>query len=96
MIRVSCRLRLLTQPRFQNFSFVIIRNCSTTPRFAELDGLSAASLKAIDDLGFSRCTPVQHQTLPVLLRGSDMLAKAHTGTGKTVGFLLPTIERLAA
>lgn len=37
-------------------------------------------------------TKVQQQTLPIILDGSDCLAKAKTGTGKTLGFLIPTIE----
>ena len=57
--------------------------------------LSASQLLLDGRTGFERCTAVQHQTLPGLLRGEDMLAKARTGTGKTVAFLLPTIERLA-
>ena len=39
---------------------------------------------------------MQAQTLPVALEGKDLIAKARTGTGKTIGFLLPTIEKLAA
>jgi len=45
-------------------------------------------------LGYEHCTQVQAQTLPVILKGHDVIAKAKTGTGKTIGFLLPTIELL--
>merc|ERR1719453_1624461 len=37
-------------------------------------------------------TPVQAETLPVIIRGTDVLAKAKTGTGKTLAFLIPSIE----
>ena len=59
--------------------------------------LSAPTQRAISEvLRYERMTLVQEQTLPVALRGVDVIAKAKTGTGKTIGFLLPTVERLAA
>ncbi|XP_010491508.1 PREDICTED: DEAD-box ATP-dependent RNA helicase 26-like isoform X1 [Camelina sativa] len=54
--------------------------------------LSPLSLKAIKDAGFETMTVVQEATLPIILQGKDVLAKAKTGTGKTVAFLLPSIE----
>ncbi|XP_024012633.1 DEAD-box ATP-dependent RNA helicase 26 [Eutrema salsugineum] len=54
--------------------------------------LSPLSLKAIKDAGFETMTVVQEATLPIILKGKDVLAKAKTGTGKTVAFLLPSIE----
>ncbi|CAA7027047.1 unnamed protein product [Microthlaspi erraticum] len=54
--------------------------------------LSPLSLKAIQDAGFKTMTVVQEATLPIILKGKDVLAKAKTGTGKTVAFLLPSIE----
>ncbi|XP_043716784.1 DEAD-box ATP-dependent RNA helicase 31-like isoform X2 [Telopea speciosissima] len=54
--------------------------------------LSPLSLKGIKDAGYERMTEVQEATLPVILKGKDVLAKAKTGTGKTVAFLLPAIE----
>ncbi|KFK25226.1 hypothetical protein AALP_AA8G083800 [Arabis alpina] len=54
--------------------------------------LSPLSLKAIADAGFKTMTVVQEATLPIILKGKDVLAKAKTGTGKTVAFLLPSIE----
>jgi ATP-dependent RNA helicase MSS116 len=54
--------------------------------------LSPLSLKAIKDAGFETMTVVQEATLPIILQGKDVLAKAKTGTGKTVAFLLPAIE----
>ncbi|KAF7152018.1 hypothetical protein RHSIM_Rhsim01G0171700 [Rhododendron simsii] len=54
--------------------------------------VSPLSLRGIKDAGYERMTVVQEATLPVILEGKDVLAKAKTGTGKTVAFLLPSIE----
>ncbi|XP_074279680.1 DEAD-box ATP-dependent RNA helicase 31-like [Silene latifolia] len=54
--------------------------------------VSPLSLKAIRDVGYEKMTMVQAATLPVILEGKDVMAKARTGTGKTVAFLLPSIE----
>ncbi|OVA11435.1 Helicase [Macleaya cordata] len=56
--------------------------------------ISPLSLKGIKDAGYERMTIVQEATLPVILKGKDVLAKARTGTGKTVAFLLPAIEAI--
>jgi len=47
--------------------------------------------RAILDLGFESCTPVQNQVLPHSLDGKDIIAQAQTGTGKTAAFLLSII-----
>ncbi|KAK9056127.1 hypothetical protein SSX86_027216 [Deinandra increscens subsp. villosa] len=62
-------------------------------RFDECS-VSPLSLKAIKDAGYEKMTIVQEATLPVILKGKDVLAKARTGTGKTVAFLLPSIEEV--
>lgn len=54
--------------------------------------ISPLSLKALKVAGYEKMTVVQEATLPVILKGKDVLAKAKTGTGKTVAFLLPSIE----
>eukprot|EP00262_Sarcandra_glabra_P016261 TRINITY_DN5249_c0_g1_i1.p1 TRINITY_DN5249_c0_g1~~TRINITY_DN5249_c0_g1_i1.p1 ORF type:complete len:712 (-),score=115.67 TRINITY_DN5249_c0_g1_i1:291-2426(-) len=56
--------------------------------------ISPLSLKGISAAGYERMTVVQEATLPVILKGKDVLAKAKTGTGKTVAFLLPAIEAI--
>ena len=61
--------------------------------FAEL-GLSEATLKAISELGYEEPTPIQAQTIQLLLQGEDLIAQAQTGTGKTAAFALPIIEKL--
>lgn len=59
-------------------------------------GLDAALLRAISDQGYTQPTPIQQQAIPVVLQGKDLLAAAQTGTGKTAGFTLPLLQRLAA
>ncbi|KAL2468858.1 DEAD-box ATP-dependent RNA helicase 31-like [Forsythia ovata] len=56
--------------------------------------ISPWSLKGIKDAGYEKMTVVQEATLPVILKGKDVLAKAKTGSGKTVAFLLPAIEAI--
>ena len=57
-------------------------------------GLSAELLRAIDEKGYREATPVQQQSIPLILEGRDVLAGAQTGTGKTAGFALPLLHRL--
>ncbi len=59
-------------------------------------GLSEPLLRAISDSGYHSPTPIQQQAIPSILSGRDLLAAAQTGTGKTAGFTLPILERLAA
>ncbi|KAI3956407.1 hypothetical protein MKX01_016820 [Papaver californicum] len=56
--------------------------------------ISPLSMKGIKDMGYERMTTVQEATLPVILKGKDVLAKARTGTGKTVAYLLPALENI--
>ena len=63
------------------------------PTFADLQ-LNAEVLSAIDALGFEEPTPIQAQTIPLLLEGRDVLAQAQTGTGKTAAFALPIVQRV--
>jgi ATP-dependent RNA helicase RhlE len=58
-------------------------------------GLSADLLRAIREQGYTEATPVQQQAIPAILEGSDVLAAAQTGTGKTAGFTLPMLQRLS-
>ena len=59
-------------------------------------GLTPALCTALDRLGYTTPTPVQTQSIPVVLTGADLVARAQTGTGKTAAFGLPIIQRLAA
>jgi ATP-dependent RNA helicase DeaD len=57
-------------------------------------GLSAPLMRAVAEVGFEEPTPVQREAIPLLLQGSDVIAQAQTGTGKTGAFALPIIEQL--
>jgi ATP-dependent RNA helicase RhlE len=57
-------------------------------------GLHTDLLKALNELGFQKPTPIQQDSLPHALQGSDLLACAMTGSGKTAAFVLPILERL--
>ena len=73
-----------------------VGNGATDVAFADLD-LCAETLRALHEVkGFERATAVQGQTLPHILGGADVLARAKTGSGKTIAFLLPALEKLAA
>ena len=56
-------------------------------------GLPAPLLRAIDDLGFERCTPIQSGVLPYSLSDYDITGQAQTGTGKTAAFLITILAR---
>jgi ATP-dependent RNA helicase RhlE len=68
-------------------------NGNGTPGFDEL-GLHKELLRAIEELGFERPTPVQIEAIPPGLAGHDVLACAMTGSGKTAAFVLPILQRL--
>ncbi len=59
-------------------------------------GLTHHLLQAVADQGYLEPTPIQHQAIPAILQGQDILASAQTGTGKTASFTLPLLQRLSA
>ena len=63
------------------------------PGFREL-GLSAPLLDALTAVGYETPSPIQAQTIPLLLAGADMLGQAQTGTGKTAAFALPILAQI--
>jgi len=68
----------------------------TEAKFVDM-GIDPRTTRAITEvMGYELMTVVQHQTLRQALTGVDMLAKAKTGTGKTLAFLIPSIEQAAA
>src|SRR5262245_39877916 len=58
-------------------------------------GLDAATLRAIDELGYTTPTPIQEKAIPWVQMGRDVIGVAQTGTGKTASFTLPMIDILA-
>ena len=66
-----------------------------SPTFAEL-GIRAETVDALRTAGITRAFAIQEYALPIALRGSDLIGQAPTGTGKTLGFGLPLLERVTA
>lgn len=58
-------------------------------------GLSEQLLRAVRATGYTSPTPIQAQAIPAILKGTDVMAAAQTGTGKTAGFTLPLLQRLS-
>ena len=63
-------------------------------RFTDL-GLDARVLAALEEVGYEKPSPIQEQTIPLLLEGHDVVGLAQTGTGKTAAFALPALSRMA-
>ena len=63
-------------------------------KFEELN-LNPELIEAISYMGFENASPIQEQSIPLILAGKDLIACAQTGTGKTAAFLLPLIDKLA-
>lgn len=66
---------------------------AATPSFTDL-GLSAPILEAIQEIGYETPSPIQSETIPLLLAGRDVVGLAQTGTGKTAAFALPILSRM--
>ncbi|MCP4768884.1 MAG: DEAD/DEAH box helicase [Gammaproteobacteria bacterium] len=58
-------------------------------------GLRAELVRAVSEKGYDTPTPIQTQAIPLVLEGRDLMGSAQTGTGKTAGFTLPMLQRLA-
>src|SRR5688572_62641 len=61
--------------------------------FSEL-GLSPEVLRAIDDLGFEKPSPIQGRAIPLLMQGRDLVGQSQTGSGKTLAFGVPAVEKV--
>jgi len=61
--------------------------------FSEL-GLSPEILKAVAKMGFEEASPIQSETIPILMSGKDVVGQSQTGSGKTAAFAIPAIERV--
>ena len=66
----------------------------TNPDFVGL-GLSDKMLDFLNRSHFKVPTPIQHKSIPIGLEGKDLIGVAQTGTGKTLAFAMPMVQRLA-
>jgi ATP-independent RNA helicase DbpA len=60
---------------------------SSLPLFSEI-------LSVVQELGFSKLTPIQEQAIPVLLNGQDLIGRSKTGSGKTAAFAIPILQKI--
>ncbi|GAC1462630.1 MAG: DEAD/DEAH box helicase [Chloroflexota bacterium] len=71
----------------------VMEEQTETEGFEDL-GVQNEVLQAVRDVGYEQPTPVQRQTIPVLLEGRDLMAQSQTGTGKTAAFAIPLIQNI--
>jgi len=64
-----------------------------TLKFDEF-GFDLQLLDGINAIGYENATPIQEQTIPIIMQGNDLMGSAQTGTGKTAAFLLPVINNI--
>ncbi len=64
-----------------------------TIRFEDLD-LDAKILRAVTDMGFEAASPIQAQSIPLEMKGLDIIGQAQTGTGKTAAFGIPLLQKV--
>ncbi|MEI7510797.1 MAG: DEAD/DEAH box helicase [Candidatus Peregrinibacteria bacterium] len=57
-------------------------------------GLKESLLKSVTEMGFTEPSPIQKEAIPIILQGRDIIAQAHTGTGKTAAFGLPCLHNM--
>ncbi|MCX7770646.1 MAG: DEAD/DEAH box helicase [Proteobacteria bacterium] len=70
-----------------------MKKIKTISKFEDL-GLSRQLVEPLYELGFEEPTPVQKEAIPLILTGKNLIVQAPTGTGKTMAFALPILERL--
>jgi ATP-dependent RNA helicase DeaD len=57
-------------------------------------GISAPIIKALNEHGYKNPFPIQKESIPIFLKGLDMIGQAHTGTGKTAAYALPILTKI--
>ena len=63
-------------------------------QFTEITRVAPEILQATQAMGFTEMTEIQEKAIPLMLDGHDMIAKAPTGTGKTVAFGIPILSKV--
>lgn len=79
---------------YPNYSTIFAAYSSRYMTFKDL-GIIEPILKALELEGYTKPTPIQQQSIPILLGGKDLLGVAQTGTGKTAAFAVPIIQQIA-
>jgi ATP-dependent RNA helicase RhlE len=69
-------------------------DCNTAPVPFTTLNLESRLLEGIRDLGFVETRPIQSAVIPLVLKGADLIGCAETGTGKTVAFAVPALQKL--
>ena len=64
--------------------------------FASLGGIDARILRALKRVGVAEPTQVQKDTIPKAMAGHDVLVKARTGSGKTIAYIVPILQKVIA
>ena len=62
-------------------------------KFEKLN-ISQEIIRAVEDMGFEELTPIQAQSIPVMMSGADLIGQAQTGTGKTAAFGIPLLQKV--
>lgn len=63
------------------------------PNFQQL-GIDEQRVRKLKEQGITVPTPVQQESIPLLIDGKDVIARARTGTGKTLAFMLPILQQI--
>ena len=61
-------------------------------RYDAAEGIDERILRAITEMGFEYMSPIQAAAIPVMMKGTDLIGQAQTGTGKTAAFGIPTLQ----
>ena len=91
----ACSRRAAAGAREQGERGTTLTTGLNAPTFADL-GVLPATVAALEAVGITHPFPIQSLTLPVALHGHDIIGQAKTGTGKTLGFGIPLLQRVVA
>ncbi len=88
-------IQLPRNPAQESHIKLTVRTTGSSPSGFNGLGIAPGLLDAIDRLKFTEPTPIQRQSIPIALEGKDIIAIAQTGTGKTLAYGIPMVQRLA-
>jgi ATP-dependent RNA helicase RhlE len=84
---------VICRHNYRRHKYVYLQKFSIMKSFVDLN-LKTPLQNGIEELGFEAMTPIQEEAFPVVLSGRDMIGIAQTGTGKTLGYMLPLLHEL--